>query len=194
MKRILIGVVVCTLLLGMALNTYAQQWIVTGEQAQQAFDYGMSYVQSEVPYRYGGRQTVEQYQTAAAASQKDNLGVDSSGMVINAYRSVIPEMRFWTDSNMSRAATDVSSSTLYYHNSRQISLDEAVSGDLIFFQSASGQIMGVGLFSHLQGEVAHFIVASANAGKVILTNAHIEGDYWKNSVAGIGRLQYSAVK
>ncbi|MFY9203108.1 MAG: hypothetical protein WAO96_05685, partial [Limnochordia bacterium] len=62
---------------------------------------------------------------------------------------------------------------------------------LIFFKDANGSINGIAIFSELRGSVIHFITASANAGKVVRTNAYLNGEFWTTRFAGFGRLQYT---
>lgn len=184
----------CLLLLIIATTsvTATNQWIATSIQAEQAYDYAMEYVTNEVAYLYGGRLQVDQYLQELEAGKQPgiDIGVDASALVVNAYRDNIPSLKFWYDENQTRIVSDATSSILANYNSQTISKDNLIPGDLIFFQNSNGVINGVAIFSHIQGEVIHFITASANAGKVVLTNALLQGDYWNNSFARFGRLLY----
>lgn len=177
---------------GNALPSSANQLVATTAQAEAAFSYGMEYVSNKVAYKYGGRITVDAYLQALAEGQKPgDVGVDSSAIIRNAYRSIIPELRFWGDQSQSIKYSDVSSSALYQWNTKPLELDEVHRGDLLFFKNDQGTITGVGLVSHIDDHVIHFIVASANAGTVILTNLDMQGTYWQTSFAGFARLRYT---
>ncbi len=157
----------------------------------------MQYVEHEVAYLFGGRYTIDEYLEAIGDGKEAGIevGVDSSAVVLNSYRSAIPGILFRIDETGSRLARDISSSALYHYNTRHISLDQVRPGDLIFFKNSAGAITGVGIYSHTKGNnVVHFIVASANSGKVVLTNVVIGGNYWETRVAGFGRLEYSVIR
>ncbi len=191
-SAVLIGVLLLALIF-LGGTGLAKQWIVTTGQSNSAFEYAKGYVNNQVAYQYGGRLTVEEYKNALAEGKEpgQDIGVDSSAVVLNAYRSILPDIRFWTNAHQNRTYSDVSSSTLYHWNRKPLAKHQLVPGDLVFFKTTGGNIMGVGLFSHFQGNVIHFIVASANAGQVVLTNVDTNGSYWHNHFAGFGRLQYT---
>lgn len=171
-------------------------YITTNEQANQAYNYALQYVENEVAYLYGGRLTVEAYlaQLESGLEPGVDIGVDASALVVNAYRQVIPNIRFYYDESRTTTVADATSSILFNFNCKPISQEELVPGDLIFFKGASGRINGVAIFSAIKGNVIHFITASANAGKVVLTNAFLNGNYWTSSFAGFGRLQYTVAE
>ncbi len=171
----------------------ARRWISTTQQANNAFEYAMGYVTNQVAYRLGGRLSLTEYAEALAQGKEPgtDIGVDSSAVVLNSYRHHIPNIRFWGNEAQTSTFADVSSSALYHYNSQPLAKEQLVPGDLIFFKNTADRIIGVGLFSHMQGSVIHFIVASANAGQVIITNANTNGAYWRDHFAGFGRLQYT---
>lgn len=166
---------------------------VSADQSQAALNYAQRYVEHEVAYLLGGRLTVERYLEREAAGEEPgaDIGVDASAVVVNAYRAAVPGLRFWTDREQTQMAADAGSRTLYHYSSSPIEYDAVRPGDLVFFQSDTGTIIGVGLFTHSTETSVHFIVASPTAGKVIHTHALKDGDYWQNSFAGFGRLSYT---
>lgn len=171
----------------------AEQLLVNEQQVNGAFQYALKYVNHQVAYKLGGRLTVEQYITALAEGQEPGteIGVDASALVINAYQDVVPNMLFKPHKDSASLAPDVSSSVLYHWNSEPITEEELTKGDLIFFKNTAGNIMGVSLFSHIQGNIIHFITASQSAGKVIISNINMNGDYWSKHFAGFARLKYN---
>ncbi len=188
----LVGILTA-LIAGLPQIWAANKHLITIEEANQAHDYAMQYVENEVAYLYGGRQSVEAYLAALADGKVpgQDIGADASAVVVNAYRNVIPNIRFFFDQSQKTLVADATSSVIANYNSVPISQDELVPGDLIFFKDASGNINGIAIFSEIKGEVIHFITASANQGKVVRTNAYFHGAFWTNSFAGYGRLQYA---
>lgn len=171
----------------------AEKYLITIEQANQAHDYALQYVSNEVAYLYGGRLSVEAYLAALADGKVpgEEIGADASAVVVNAYRHVIPNIRFFFDETQKALVTDATSGLIANYNSVLISRDQLVPGDLIFFKDAFGNISGVAIFSEFKGDVVHFVTASASRGKVVRTNAYVNGDFWTSSFAGFGRLQYA---
>lgn len=171
----------------------ANRYLITTEQANQAHDYALRYVENEVAYLFGGRQSVEAYLTALADGKVpgEEIGVDASAVVVNAYRHVVPNIRFFFDESGKTLVSDATSSLIAKYNSIPITQEELDPGDLIFFKDANGSINGIAIFSELRGSVIHFITASANAGKVVRTNAYLNGEFWTTRFAGFGRLQYT---
>lgn len=181
------------MVMGFSINVSAtNQMTVTTTQAQAAYDYALQYVNHEVAYMYGGRLTVADYLDALADKQVagTQIGVDASALVVNSYQAVVPNLGFSFNATQSRVITDATSSILANYNSQSLELEELVAGDLIFFKNSAGNINGVAIFSEVKGDVIFFITASANAGKVVLTNARLNGDYWQGSCAGYARLEY----
>lgn len=190
MKSVLIFLL-CTVIIGSANTCFADnQLTVSQQQAYQAYEYALEYVNNEVAYLYGGRISVEQYLTELALCKEPgvDIGVDASALVVNSYRNVISDIRFWFDDTKTTTVSDATSNILAEFNSNPLAQSEIVPGDLIFFKNAAGNINGVAIFSHIQGNVIHFITASANKGKVVLTNARLDGNYWADAFGGFGRL------
>lgn len=190
------GKSIAAILIILAVSAQAaagNMYLTTTEQANQAHNYALKYVEHEVAYLYGGRMSLETYlaKLEAGLTPGEEIGIDASALVVNAYRHVIPNIRFYFDGSQSTTVADATSSILANYNIKPISQEELVPGDLIFFKSASGNISGAAIFSEIKGRVIYFITASANAGKVILTNALLDGSYWTSSFAGFGRLQYT---
>lgn len=190
---VLLGLMLTAIITSTAIAAASNQYLITDTQAKQAYEYALAYVKNEVAYLYGGRQSVEAYLDGLAKGKTpgEDIGVDASGLIVNAYRHVIPNIRFYFDQSQTTTVADATSSLLYNFNCKPITQTELQPGDLIFFQNAAGNITGVAVFSHISGDVIHFITASVNAGKVVLTNALLSGNYWKTNFAGFGRLQYT---
>lgn len=184
--------IVLVLVISTGSTMAGDELTVTTDQAEQAYEYALEYVENEVAYLYGGRLNVEQYLDLLANGYVpgEDIGVDASALVVNAYRQIIPELKFWFDDTKTNTTLDATSKILYLYNCQPLSIEQIEPGDIIFFQNDDGNIIGTAIFSHVSGNVIHFITASSTAGKVVLTNAFLEGDYWLNTFAGFGRLQY----
>ncbi|NLM25955.1 MAG: C40 family peptidase [Firmicutes bacterium] len=192
-KILCVGCLLIILTISTSALANVEQKIVTKTQANQAFEYALQYVEHEVAYKLGGRFSIAQYLAALADGKQPGLdiGVDASAVVINAYRSVFPSLLFKPSADSTRYVSDVSSSVIYHYNSIPITEDDLTKGDLVFFKNAAGNIIGVSLFSHFEGNLIHFITASQSAGKVIVSKINMEGNYWKTHFAGYGRLLYA---
>lgn len=142
-----------------------------------------------VPYLWGGRMTLSEFLTGVEEGRdRDELGVDASGLVIGALQGVNRALRFRVPAGDGyRTTLNVNSSMLYAHNVVPIDVDALRPGDLIFFGS-NGQISGVAIYERTVGRNIRFVVASANSGKVVQTGANLDGEYWATRFAGAGRL------
>lgn len=180
---------VILLVLLLSVSAQAKQFVVTESQAHGALLYGMQYVEHEVLYLFGGRLSVEDY-LRAQSHGRTNIGVDASAVVVNSYRAQIPGIHFFRGEN-SNPGTDTNSTSLYRYNSKPLTKEEVVPGDLVFFKNSEGTIIGVGLFSHFTGDKVAYIVASPNRGKVDVVEVPMSGPYWQGSFAGFFRLQYT---
>lgn len=142
-----------------------------------------------VPYTWGGRTDIHGFlQGVEDGGDPSGLGVDASGLIVVAAKAVSPDFRFRVPTHDGYAATtNVNSSMLYAHNVVPIALTEIRPGDLIFFGS-NGTIDGVAIYERTVGRSIRFIVASANAGRVVQTGANLDGEYWATRFAGAGRL------
>lgn len=143
-----------------------------------------------MPFLWGGRSTVEELaQGAGVGDSAGVLGVDASGLVVNVMRTVFGSgIRFVAvvDGEEVRLA-DATSHILYRYNVEPVDPREARPGDLLFF-GRDGDINGVAVVAERGAGRIDFVVASARAGRVIRTFARIGGEYWQNSVAGLGRF------
>lgn len=140
-----------------------------------------------IPYKLGGRTTIDEFSLDIDAGDKH--GVDASGLVVVAYRSVFPGLRFRVGEGEPAFRRDVTSSLLYEYNIERVDLEAARPGDLIFFTGSTGTgIAGVAIFERLHDDVVHYVVPSANQGRVIRTFSRVEGDYWQTRFKGAGRL------
>ncbi|HEY8498642.1 MAG TPA: hypothetical protein VIK90_05285 [Limnochordales bacterium] len=195
--RVAAGVVAWLVALLPALPGGAQEQAaptVSAEQALAALQEALRYVEAGVPYKLGGKATVQQYlalkeqdpQAAAAA------GVDASGIVVNAYRAVLPDLTLYAGPpELGRTASYVTSEALFRYNTVPVPLEQVRPGDLLFFRSPGGDtITGVGLVSAVSGRIVRVVVASASRGRVVDIGIDTRGDYWARSVAGLGRLVY----
>lgn len=162
-----------------ALNYARVQYPVEGRTEQ-----GM-------PFRLGGQTTLEEFLEAVQnGADPRSLGVDASGLVVNVYRSVVPELTFLMQGGSSGLieAADVSSSAIFYWNVNAVDVEEAMPGDLLFFKGGSGEPAGVAIVTRVSPERVDFVVASAGRGRVIETFARPGGAYWQGNVLGLGRL------
>lgn len=164
-----------------------------------------------MPYLWGGRATVDQLLAAAEAFGEDEavpalaggaaaqptdvlsgVGVDASGLVVNALRQLRPNVRFAAAAGPNRQwLSDATSSLLYHYNVVHIDPAELRAGDFVFFGSVAGDavsVSGVGVVTGRSGTRVDFVVASARAGRVIHTFARTDGDYWRNHIVGAGRF------
>lgn len=143
-----------------------------------------------MPYLWGGRNTIEDLTAVPAMTgASEPVGVDASGLVVNALREALgPDVRFAAsvDGETVRWA-DATSRTLYQDNVQAVDPRQARAGDLLFFGS-DGDVTGVAVVVEKQGERIDFVVASARAGRVIRTFARIGGDYWQSAIVGVGRF------
>lgn len=178
---------------------------VTEAQALQALEQGVQYAlfryevggeeRTGVPYREGGKVTLEEFARVVRdePARVEQVGIDASGLVINAYRAVIPAIRFFTGpTGLEGLARVVNSRTLFAFNSRPVSLEQARPGDLLFFRSPrTGEITGVAMLAERQPGVVRVVVASASRGRVAQVSIRTDGEYWRSRVAGLGRLLYA---
>ena len=144
-----------------------------------------------VSYRFGGQDTVSGYleKIAQGAEPGEQAGIDASGLVINAYRSVHRGLRFVHIVNSrEKEVKDASSMTLYLWNVRPLEPEELKPGDLVFFGTEGSGINGVALYAGRQGELMQIVTASQSQGRVVITRVRVGGDYWNRSFAGAGRL------
>lgn len=128
----------------------------------------------------------------AYAAAVSGLGVDASGLAVNALRALGSNVRFAaTPGPEPTWWADATSALLYDYNVIHIEPTEARAGDLVFFGSTSGDkvsVSGVGIVTGRAGTRVDFVVASARQGKVIHTFARTDGDYWQGNIIGVGRF------
>src|SRR5690606_25228052 len=144
-----------------------------------------------VAHLWSRRLSVDEYLQAVAHGSRPGVeaGVDAPGLVKQAYRAADAAIRFVVESGGGeQRVRDVSSGALYRWNVRTVPVDELRPGDLIFFQNSSGQVSGVAIFERREGPNVHFVVASANSGKVIRTFLNVNNEYWETRVLGAGQL------
>ena len=170
-------------------------------EAKQALEAAMEYVTLEydsegelrqgVAYCFGGQDNISNYlsKISQGAEPGKEAGIDASGLVINAYRSVYPALRFVQVSNSRElVVNDANSMTLYLWNVRPLPPEELEPGDLVFFGTDGSGINGVALYAGEQDGRMQIVTASQSQGKVVVTGMRLGGDYWKRSFAGAGRL------
>lgn len=176
--------------------------VFTPEERHQALEAAREYVsvryqyngqeRQGVAYLSGGQDTVADYleKVKQGAEPGKKAGIDASGLVINAYKTVYPQLQFIsrTPEGKKVMVRDASSEILYLWNIEPAAPEDLKPGDLIFFRSPQGRINGVALYSGRQGNYIRIIVASYRKGKVIETGIRINGEYWNERVAGAGRL------
>ena len=143
-----------------------------------------------VAYRWGGRLSVDEYLAAVEAGRAPGaeVGVDASGLVVEAYLAADPAHRFAVEWSGGRLAADATSADLFRWNIVPVATDEMRPGDLLFFQDERGNVTGVAIFERREGPNVHFVVASAAQGKVIRTFLNVNNTYWQTRVKGAGRL------
>lgn len=149
-------------------------------------------LQTGVAFLHGGQDSVSEFlmkiQTGGIPGV--DAGIDASGLVVNAYRAVYPDLKFaYQTSALQRSMVrDASSQMLYQWNVKPIQLDELTLGDLVFLGNSPNQITGVGLYAGRHNHNLRIIIASASKQKVVETGIIIGGEYWNNHVVGLGRL------
>lgn len=135
--------------------------------------------------------------TAADAADRiedvlSGLGVDASGLVVNALRALNPSVRFAASAGDNPVwLADATSSLLYHYNVLHLDPADIRAGDFVFFGTAGGDsvnVTGVGVVTGRSGTRVDFVVASAREGRVIATFARTDGDYWRNNIVGAGRF------
>lgn len=174
-----------------------------------------------MPYLWGGRTTVTEFSsavegadraamteqqvvpaTASTASDADpapkaeaalsGLGVDASGVAVNALRSLGIGLRFAASGGDEPVWwADATSAVLYDFNVVAVPPEELRAGDLVFFgRTLDGDIYvsGVGVVTGRTGTRVDFVVASAREDRVIHTFARTDGDYWQGNIVGAGRF------
>lgn len=168
---------------------------VSEERALAAVQEALKYAQAGVPYRSGGKITLQEYlalkeQNPEAAA---TAGIDASGLVVNAFRAVLPDLVLFSGPpEQGRRATYVTSLALFRYNTVPVPLEQVRPGDLVFFRSPEGDaIVGVGIVSAVRGPVVRVVVASASRGRVADVGIDTRGEYWARNVAGVGRLVYA---
>lgn len=128
----------------------------------------------------------------AYAAAVSGLGVDASGLAVNALRALGPNVRF--AASLGPEPTwwaDATSALLYDYNVIHIEPEEVRAGDLVFFGTTLDEkvsVSGVGIVTGRAGTRVDFVVASARQGKVIHTFARTDGDYWQGNIVGVGRF------
>lgn len=167
---------------------------VSQEQALAALQEALRYVEAGVPFKLGGKITLEEYLTLKEQDPlaAESAGIDASGVVINAFRAAVPDLvLFAGPPEQGRTAAYVTSAALFRYNTVPVPLEQARPGDLLFFRSPEGDaITGVGIVSALTGHVVRVVVASASRGRVVDVGINTRGEYWATNVAGLGRLVY----
>lgn len=161
-----------------------------------------------VAYVWGGRATVQQFLAAVSgyegggeppADAAAPVGVDASGVVVNALRRLDPRIRFAASPGDKPVLTaDADSSSLYAYNVIPVEPAELRPGDLIFFgQRPAGSegagdvsVTGVAVVTRREGERVYFVTASQRQGRVVHTFARTNGDYWRDHIVGAGRFLY----
>lgn len=120
------------------------------------------------------------------------VGVDASGVVVNALRTLYPDVRFAaTAGDEPTWWADATSALLYQFNTVHLDPAELRAGDLVFFGgTVDGEVYvsGVGVVTGRSGTRVDFVVASAREGRVIHTFARTDGDYWRGNIVGAGRF------
>ncbi|NLJ85344.1 MAG: C40 family peptidase [Firmicutes bacterium] len=193
----MVGSVMACLLLFSTTAVFA----FSSQEVREALDVAMQYADLEysiddelmqgVAYFYGGQDTISSYLAKIEQGVRpgEGAGIDASGLVVNAYRAIYPELKFVHNTNSKETmVADASSMTLYLWNIRPMKLEDLEPGDLIFFGTEGSGINGVSLYVGRQGESVRIVTASQTQGKVVLTGIRMGGDYWKGSFAGAGRL------
>lgn len=173
---------------------------ITAEEGQRALEEAIRFATIEwhtddevhvgVPYQWGGRASLAEFRASVeGAGESSPLGVDASGLVIVAFRSLSPDLRFRIPRGEEMVnVLDVNSSLLFEWNVVPVELEDLRQGDLIFFSGSSGLIEGVGIYERIAGRHLRFVVASANSGRVVRTSLNLDGEYWATRFAGAGRL------
>lgn len=147
-----------------------------------------------VPYVWGGRISAEEYLRRAGSEESgQKLGVDASGLAVNALRALGPVRFAHRQGDRWVYTADTNSRALYEYNVEPVPPRELRAGDLLFFGDDQN-VTGVAVVTGRQGERVDFVVASQRAGRVIQTFARIDGPYWQDHILGGGRFLLSAAE
>lgn len=127
------------------------QRTVTVEEAAAALDAGMTKL--GCPYVWGARGPDE---------------FDSSGIIVWAYRQVIPELRFLASHR--RVFTDTDHANLYERNLEILPLEQLRPGDIVYLTDGSAPVTHGAMFVRwIQPyEVMEFLDASTRLGEVLV--------------------------
>lgn len=127
-----------------------------------------------------------------AAALLAGVGVDASGLAVNALRSLGDNVRFAaTAGDNPTWWADATSTMLYDFNVVHVDPARLRAGDLVFFggtRDGEVYVNGVGVVTGRSGTRVDFVVASAREGRVIHTFARTDGDYWQGNIVGAGRF------
>lgn len=128
----------------------------------------------------------------SSAAAVSGLGVDASGVAVNALRSLGTGVRFAATAGDDPVWwADATSALLHDFNVVEVDPIELRAGDLVFFGGVLDgdvYVSGVGVVTGRTGTRVDFVVASARAGRVIHTFARTDGDYWQGNIVGAGRF------
>lgn len=190
---------------------------LTAEEGQQVAEAALAYAevtysvgdeeQQGVAYAWGGRATVQQFLASVSgyegggeppADDAAPVGVDASGLVVNALRSLNAGIRFAASpGDKPVLLADANSSSLYAYNVTPVEPEQVRPGDLLFFGRRSDEeegstvsVTGVAVITRQEGERVYFVTASQRQGRVVHTFARIGGDYWRDNIVGAGRFLY----
>lgn len=146
-----------------------RQMPVSDDEAAAALEVGRTYIGT--PYKLGGQ-------------TRD--GIDCSGLVVEAYKAVIPGVRFLLP--LGQTGTDASASDLYWYNLLPTPLSRLKPGDLLFMSDGSAPVTHVQMLISLQDTKVTFLNASSRLGLVVIDTWDITSPEWKAQFIGSGRL------
>ncbi|MGI6082251.1 MAG: NlpC/P60 family protein [Limnochordia bacterium] len=131
---------------------------VSEEEAAAALDAAMAKLGS--PYVWGERGPDE---------------FDSSGIIVWAYRQVIPELRFLASHR--RVFTDTDHANLYERNLEILPLEQLRPGDIVYLTDGSAPVTHGAMFVRwIQPyEVMEFLDASTRLGEIVIQEWPVQG-------------------
>jgi cell wall-associated NlpC family hydrolase len=147
-----------------------QQIEVSKEQAQRALDFALTQINK--PYVYG--------------AQDPNVGFDCSGLIIWAYKQVIPQGKFLFEGKF---VNDIDVAHLYKENCRLVQLEEVNPGDIVFIADCNGNIEHCGLVIGHEGEKVNIIHASGGLGKVVIETWEIGKEIRGGHIQNFSKLK-----
>ncbi|PMQ01965.1 MAG: hypothetical protein CBR30_02950 [Dictyoglomus sp. NZ13-RE01] len=98
---------------------------------------------------------------------------DCSGLIVWAYKQVIPELKFRLGFS---TVPDVNIEELYIYNTKHISIQDVNPGDIIFWRNSEGKISHGGLVIEVKSNYVQYVNASSVKGAVVIGESEISSE------------------